>query len=123
MIEGNINYDTMTKFSEIATSVLQENYTSIKFKNVIKPIYKSDNCINDNKNFFEHKEFEIDCENIKIDSDGDDEDNKIHRNNNNLTLDFFKVKNMIFNDYNDDNCKIYHLKRGKSYELNNSYEI
>ena len=40
-------------------------------------------------------------------------------------MDFYKVNNNIFknNDNKDDNCKIYNLKRGNSYEIKKSYEI
>ena len=124
MIEGNINYEKMTKFSEIPSSAFQENYSFIKFKNVIKPIYKSDNILIENKHLYEHKEFEIDYENIKLDSDN--EDNNSNRDNKKLTLDFYKVNDNIFNNHNDDkddNCNLYNVKRGNSYELKNSYEI
>ena len=48
MIEGTINYDKITQFSEVAPSVNNDNYTMTKFRNIC-PINENDE-INLSKN-------------------------------------------------------------------------
>ena len=83
MIEGSINFainfDSISKLNDFSSSFI-ENNSPIKFKNKNKNIFEDEN--------FNHKEFEIDSDNIKFDSF-----DLNNFNNNSFNLE----KNNIFN--------------------------
>jgi hypothetical protein len=59
MIEGSINFDSISKLNDFSSSFIEKN-SPIKFKNKNKNIFEDQN--------LNHKEFEIDSDNIKFDS-------------------------------------------------------
>jgi hypothetical protein len=124
MIEGTINYDKITQFSEVAPSVNNDNYTMIKFRNIC-PINENDE-INLSKNEKSENEFEQEINEIRLDTinniinlnESKDEENK-DKDNNDVNIsacnDKFKSKNSkVIND---------NFKRCKSTDFKSKYEI
>ena len=92
MIEGVINYDKITQFSEIAPSVNDDNYEMIKFRNIC-PINENDE-INLSMNEKNENEFEQEINDIRLDTVND-----IINSDNNKDDD---IKNNYIKDNNDN---------------------
>ena len=121
MIEGSINFDTMTRFSEIAPSVIEDNVPMIRFKN-IRPINENDEIdFGDENSEVEHKEYEINCENIRLDTEKNSSEKKEVKekklNNEIHNINVFKL--------DDESIKSegIKLKRNNSANFNYKFEI
>ncbi len=121
MIEGSINFDTMTRFSEIAPSVIEDNVPMIRFKN-IRPINENDEIdFGDENSEVEHKEYEINCENIRLDTEKNSSEKKEIKekklNNEIHNINVFKLDD---EPIKSEGVK---LKRNNSANFNYKFEI
>ncbi len=121
MIEGSINFDTMTRFSEIAPSVIEDNVPMIRFKN-IRPINENDEIdFGDENSEVEHKEYEINCENIRLDTEKNSSEKKEIKekklNNEIHNINIFKLDD---EPIKSEGVK---LKRNNSANFNYKFEI
>ena len=121
MIEGSINFDTMTRFSEIAPSVIEDNVPMVRFKN-IRPINENDEIdFGDENSEIEHKEYEINCENIRLETEKNSPEKKEVKekklNNEIHNINVFKL--------DDESIKSegIKLKRNNSANFNYKFEI
>ena len=121
MIEGSINFDTMTRFSEIAPSVIEDNVPMVRFKN-IRPINENDEIdFGDENSEIEHKEYEINCENIRLETEKNSPEKKEVKekklNNEIHNINVFKL--------DDESIKSegFKLKRNNSANFNYKFEI
>ena len=121
MIEGSINFDTMTRFSEIAPSVIEDNIPMIRFKN-IRPINENDEIdFGDENSEVEHKEYEINCENIRLETEKNSSEKKEGKekklNNEIHNINVFKLDD---EPIKSEGIK---LKRNNSANFNYKFEI
>ena len=121
MIEGSINFDTMTRFSEIAPSVIEDNVPMIRFKN-IRPINENDEIdFGDENSEIEHKEYEINCENIRLETEKNSPEKKEVKekklNNEIHNINVFKLDD---EPIKSEGVK---LKRNNSANFNYKFEI
>ena len=121
MIENSINFDTMTRFSEIAPSVIEDNIPMIRFKN-IRPINENDEIdFGDENSEVEHKEYEINCENIRLETEKNSSEKKEGKekklNNEIHNINVFKLDD---EPIKSEGIK---LKRNNSANFNYKFEI
>ena len=121
MIEGSINFDTMTRFSEIAPSVIEDNVPMVRFKN-IRPINENDEIdFGDENSEIEHKEYEINCENIRLETEKNSPEKKEVKekklNNEIHNINIFKLDD---EPIKSEGVK---LKRNNSANFNYKFEI
>jgi hypothetical protein len=124
MIEGTINYDKITQFSEIAPSVNDDNCAMIKFRNIC-PINENDE-MNLSMNEKSENEFEQEINDIRLDTVNDiinsntsKDDQNIDKDNNDVNVSEKKSNYQSKNSKNIDEK----FKRCNSTDFKNKYEI